>query len=181
MDTSGLPVERPASDREVKDLLTRLHPQFRSIFFRFRVNPVDAEDLLQQALLGFVTQRPKIRNPESWLIGTLKNQCRMHWRKRSRSIYDAVDETLLEGIAEGPRKPDEEVDLRHDLELALDRIPSRCRSLLRARYYRGCGAEEVARLGGYRKSGVYKVLGRCLAALTRQLTTLGFAAEGSDA
>ena len=181
MATSGFPVDRPASEREVKDLLTRLRPQFRSIFFRFRVSPVDAEDLLQQALLGFVTQRRKIHNPESWLIGTLKNQCRMHWRNRSRRLYDAVDETLLEGIAQSTHRPHEEVDLRHDLELALGQIPSRCRSMLRARYYRGCGAEEVARLGGYRKSGVYKVLDRCLAALTRQLTTLGFSAEASDA
>jgi len=173
-----MPLDRAARDREIEDLVEALRPGFRSVLKRFRVPPPDAEDLLQQTFLAFLNQRPRIRNPEAWLTGTLKNQCRLYWRSRRRSLYQAIDATLLEELAGDDGRNTGQLELRHDLDLALGHIPARCRRLLRARYYHGCRGAEAARLTGYRASGVYKVLDRCLAALTRQLASLGFETGG---
>ncbi len=173
----GIPLDRTARDREIESLLEDLRPRFRSVFHRFAIPPTDAEDLLQQTFLAFLNQRPRIQSPEAWLTGTLKNQCRLYWRSRRRNLCEAVDATLLEELATRSNDVGLEpghLELKHDLDLALGHIPARCRRLLRARYYQGCRGAEAARLTGYRASGVYKLIDRCIAALTRQLASLGF-------
>lgn len=174
MPTLGIPPDRGASEAEVEVLLSVLRPRFRSVFRRFAIPPPDGDDLLQQTFLAFIVQRTQVRNPEAWLTATLKNQCRLYWRNRRRNLCEAVDATLLEELAGDDGRGPERLELKHDLDRALGHVPPRCRRLLRARYYEGCRGAEVARLSGYRASGVYKVINRCIAALTHQLASLGF-------
>lgn len=161
--------DRAREERSLEELLKGLEPRFRMIFARFRIPQQDTEDLLQQALLTYVRKRDAVRDPESWLLGTLRNRCLKYWRSRRRRLYTAVDGALLESVAEGGSSQQERAELRHDLASALERIRPRCRSILGLRYGLGCAPRETARRLGYKESSIYKLVERCLAALSTQL------------
>jgi RNA polymerase sigma factor (sigma-70 family) len=139
------------------------------VFARFRIPEQDAEDLLQQALLTYVRKRQTVRNPESWLVGTLRNRCLKYWRSRRRRLYTAVDSAILESVASDGASGQEHSDMRRDLEGAMGRLRPRCRSILGLRYGLGCEPRETARRLGYKESSIYKLMERCLAALSSQL------------
>ncbi|MDX1502822.1 MAG: sigma-70 family RNA polymerase sigma factor [Thermoanaerobaculia bacterium] len=158
-------------------MLERLQPRLRGVFSAFRIPFEDAEDLLQQSLLAYLHKRDAVEDPERWVVGTIRNRCLMYWRSHRRRIYRSVDTAILESVAE-PRRPAQEThDLLHDLDGAIEALPPRCRELLRLRYRVGYEPHEAARELGYKSSGIYKILERCLAALTRQLVRSGLIEE----
>ncbi|MEO8197684.1 MAG: sigma-70 family RNA polymerase sigma factor [Thermoanaerobaculia bacterium] len=159
---------------ELPQLVDRLESEFARLFTYFRIPEQDAEDLLQDALVLFITKRPKIVVPDAWLIGTLRFRCLLYWRKRRRRLLETVDETLLMELAGGipPRQNND--DLARDLSGAIGRLPDRCRSLLRLRYGLGCDDPEVAHRLGYSPTGIRKIAHRCLSALTHQMLASGY-------
>jgi RNA polymerase sigma factor (sigma-70 family) len=157
----------------LEQFLKSVRPRMKALFAHYRVPPQDTEDIAQQALLALVYQRQAIRDPEAWLMGTLRNKCLVYWRERRRTLYDAVDSAVLELVAE-PTAPEQEgADLRRDLAMAIERLPVRCRALLSLRYSQGYEPPELAKRLGYRPTSISKTTNRCLAALTRQLTGPG--------
>jgi len=157
----------------LEQFLKSVRPRMKALFAHYRVPPQDTEDIAQQALLALVYQRHAIRDPEAWLMGTLRKKCLVYWRDRRRKLYDAVDGAVLELMAE-PMAPEQEgADVRRDLAMAIERLPVRCRALLSLRYSQGYEPPELARRLGYRPTSISKTTNRCLAALTRQLTGLG--------
>lgn len=162
------------SENELPQLLDRLEAEFARLFGYFRIPMQDAEDLLQDALLLFITKRAQIHSPEAWLIGTLRYRCLLYWRKRRRRLFETVDETLLEELAGGSLPRQENDDLARDLSGAIGRLPDRCRSLLRLRYGLGCDDPEVAHRLGYSPTGIRKIANRCLSALTHQMLAGGY-------
>ena len=101
--------------------------------------------MLQQALLALLYQWERVRDPESWLFGTVKRHCLMYWRTHRRRIYSAVDSAILEWLSEPIAPSQERTDLLCDLESLIDRLPARCRSVLRLRFRLGYEPPEVAR------------------------------------
>ncbi|MFQ5349794.1 MAG: RNA polymerase sigma factor [Thermoanaerobaculia bacterium] len=159
---------RAIEESSFEELLKGLEPRFRAVLARFRIPEQDAEDLLQQALLAYVRKRDTVHNPESWLVGTLRNRCLKYWRARRRSLYTAVDSAILETVAsDAPSQ--ERSAMRRDLLGAMGRLRPRCRSILGLRYGLGCEPRETARRLGYKESSIYKLVERCLAALSSQL------------
>lgn len=157
----------------LEQFLKSVRPRMKALFAHYRVPPQDTEDIAQQALLALVYQRHAIRDPEAWLMGTLRKKCLVYWRERRRKLYDAVDGAVLELMAE-PTAPEQEgADVRRDLAMAIERLPVRCQELLSLRYSHGYEPPELARRLGYRPTSISKTTNRCLAALTRQLTGLG--------
>lgn len=156
-------------ERSFEEMLRLLEPRFRGVFARFRIPQQDAEDLLQQALLAYVRKSHMVEDPPSWLLGTLRNRCRKYWRARRRSLYTAVDAAILESVAPSGAPDQEQVDIRRDLRGAIGRLRPRCRSILGLRYGLGCEPRETARRLGYKTSSIYKLVERCLAALSNQL------------
>lgn len=161
--------EALSSERNLERFLQQVRPRLRSVFARHRIPPEDAEDILQQTLLALVYQWEKVRDPEAWLMGTVRNQCRLYWRRKRRLLYDAVDAAVLEWLATPEPSPQDRRDLWHDLEASLQRLPERCQRLLRLRYQLGYDAGEVADRMGYSRLSISKITHRCLAALARQL------------
>lgn len=153
---------------DFEDLLQRVEPRLKRLLGSYHIPADDAEDLLQQALLALVYQWAQVRDPECWLFGTLKRHCLMYWRNHRRRVYSAVDSTLLEWLSEPIDPPQERSDLRSDLESLIDRLPSRCRSLLEMRFRLGYEAPEIAARLGYRASSIGKITTRCLAALSKE-------------
>ena len=160
---------RAIEEGSFEELLKGLEPRFRAVFARFRIPEQDAEDLMQQALLIYLRKRHTVRNPETWLVGTLRNRCLKYWRARRRSLYTAIDSAILETVASDGAPGQERSDMRRDLEGAMGRLRPRCRSILGLRYGLGCEPRETARRLGYKESSIYKLMERCLAALSSQL------------
>lgn len=153
----------------LEEVLPRAQPKIRQLFYRYRVPPEDAEDLLQQTLLAMVYKWREIERPEPWLLGTLRKKCLLYWRGRRRRLYDACDASLLELLAGEAQAPQERSAVICDLAAALSQIPSRCRRLLRLRYGLGLDPVELAERLGYSRASIGKLTTRCLAALGSQM------------
>lgn len=156
-----------------EEFLKAVEPKLKRLLVQHHIPSDDAEDLLQQALLALLYRWDQVRDPESWLFGTVKRHCFMYWRTYRRRIYSAVDLTLLE-LLSAPQAPSQErTDLIRDLESLIDRLPRRCQSVLRLRFRLGYEPTEVAQRLGYRESSIGKITNRCLAALSRELLASG--------
>jgi RNA polymerase sigma factor (sigma-70 family) len=167
-------LDHPHRDEvELELFLHQVRPRLKSLFARFRVPPQDTEDILQQALLALIYQLKSVRDPEAWLLGTLKNRCRLYWRDRRRKLYEVMDAAVLDWVAEPSAPEQEHADLVRDLSTVIGRLPERCRSVLMLRYRLGYDSAEIAERLGYSPTSMSKITTRCLAALTRQLTAAG--------
>ena len=162
--------QRSLDEEGVEHLLLSFKPRARAITASFRIPPEDGEDLLQEALLTFLHKRDEIFCPEAWLAATLKRRCLMYWRSRRRNLLRQVDASILELLAGGEEGPQQSIDARCDLDRLLCEVPEKCRSLLVARYREGLTPSETAQSLGYRRSGIYKLIERCLSALTTRVT-----------
>jgi RNA polymerase sigma factor (sigma-70 family) len=170
-------LDHPKVEASLESYLHKVQPRLKALFARYRIPTQDTEDILQQALLALVYQRPSIRDPEAWLVGTIRNKCLLYWREHRRKLYESVDAAVLEFMAEPMAPAQEGADLRRDLDSLLERLPERCRSLLALRYRHGYEPPELAERLGYSQSSISKVTTRCLAALTRHLVTAGICAK----
>ena len=164
-------------DRPLEPLLRRLHPRLRRELVRYGIPLEDAEDLLQETLMALVFKWDSIRNPEAWLFSTLRNRCVIYWRQKDEAVYDAVDTAILDVLAGPQSPPQEQADLRHDLNAALSKLPRRCRDVLRLRYGLGHKSSEIAEELGYETMGMRKLTTRSLALLTRELRAAGLGRE----
>jgi RNA polymerase sigma factor (sigma-70 family) len=162
------------AEPSLEDILIRMEPRLKRVLSRYRIPVQDADDLLQETFLIMISKAGSIRNHDAWLLGTLANRCIIYWRKHRSRLWDLVDATILELLADAEAPPQETSDLRFDLDALLANLPDRCRSVLRLRYGFGCSTAEVAEKMGYCKSSIRKVNRRCLAALTEQLLSAGF-------
>jgi RNA polymerase sigma factor (sigma-70 family) len=167
------------AEPSLEEILARAEPRLKRVLSRYRIPPQDADDLLQETFLIMVSKAGSIRNPDAWLVATLANRCIIYWRRQRAKLWDLVDTTILELLADVEKPPQESSDLRYDLDSLLSHLPDRCRSLLRLRYGFGCSTAETAERMGYCKSSIRKVTRRCLAALTEQLLDAGFHQPGS--
>jgi RNA polymerase sigma factor (sigma-70 family) len=143
----------------------------------YRIPADDAQDVVQQTLLALLYQWEKIRDPECWVLGTLKRHCLMYWRTQRRRLYSAVDAAILEWLSQPVAPAQERADLVADLESVIEKLPPRCQSLLKLRFRLGYEPPEVAAKMGYRASSIGKITTRCLAALSREMMAAGITAD----
>lgn len=162
--------DQALGEESFDELLERLRPRLKQILYRYQVPPEDAEDILQEALLATVLKWERIRNPEAWLVVTLKNRCLIYWRRRRGSVCTPMDTVALELLSEPEDPPQEREHLRWDLNSLIDKnLPSRHRDLVRMRYLMGHTPSEVAERLGYQQSSVRKLASRALARLSEQV------------
>ncbi|HEY7215822.1 MAG TPA: sigma-70 family RNA polymerase sigma factor [Thermoanaerobaculia bacterium] len=156
-------------EASLEGFLRQVRPRLKALFGHFKIPPQDTEDILQQALLALLYRPERVRDPEAWLLGTLRNKCLLYWREKKRKLYESVDTSILERMAEPLAPAQEGADFRKDLESALECLPERCRSLLSLRFELGYEPPEVAERMGYSPASISKVTTRCLDALTRHM------------
>jgi len=172
--------EQPEPAVSFDDFLKKVEPKLKRILVLYRIPADDSEDVLQQTLLNLLYQWDRVRDPEWWLLGTLKRHCLMYWRTHRRRIYSAVDTTILEWLSEPFAPSQERTDFLTDLESMIGRLPTRCRSLLQLRFRYGYETPEVAKRLGYRASSIGKITNRCLDALSREMLLEGLAEEAPE-
>jgi RNA polymerase sigma factor (sigma-70 family) len=175
------PDQSPDPPLSFDEFLKDMEPKLKALLATFRIPAEDAEDVLQQTLLALLYQWDRVRDPECWLLGTLKRHCLMYWRNHRRRIYSAVDSTMLEWLSAPVSPNQEKADMLCDLDNLLERLPSRCRSLLQLRFRMGYEAPEIARQLGYQASSIGKITTRCLAALSRELLAAGLSINEPEA
>jgi len=174
----GMPtLESPEPELTFDEFLKKVEPKLKRLLSLYHIPTDDAEDVLQQSMLALVYQWDRVRDPECWVLGTLKRNCLMYWRTNRRRIYSAVDSTILELLSEPVAPSQERTDFLFDLENLLGRLPGRCREILRLRFHFGYEPPEVARRLGYQVSSIGKITNRCLAALSRELLAAGLGRE----
>lgn len=166
-----------ASEQDLDGILRRLRPRIESILHHYRIPEQDAEDLVQDVALSLVCREDRPESPEAWMIAGLRYRCLMYWRSRRRCLYRAVDDSLLEILAEPAPASTRRVDIAHDLSKLLPKIPSRCRSILKMRYALGLEPREVAQEMGYEKSSIATITKRCLSTLSQKLLGIGYVRE----
>jgi RNA polymerase sigma factor (sigma-70 family) len=132
--------------------LEGLHRQYRRLLLsvaarKFGVPDVDAEALLQEAMIAFLTTHTRIENPKAWLVATMCNLSRRYWRCRIRT--DDIEGGVLSHGAEAASDPSIdriEQQLVMNRVLALLQIPDR--EVLRLRYLEQLKARVIAEMLG---------------------------------
>lgn len=101
-----------------------------------RLSEADAADVSQTVWLRLVESLPRLREPAAlggWLSTTTRHECLRLLRRSGREVSDA--EIDLTGKASDDQTPEAAVEAgerRLAVRRALDRLPIRCQSLLRA-------------------------------------------------
>lgn len=162
----------PAPD--LAELARTLRPQFLAILRRYQIPSRDAEDLIQETFLIYLYKAAQIARPAAWLCSTLRNRCRMYWRRSRLRL-----EVMIDPVALGERSPSEGADQERweraaDLEVGLASLDPRHRAVLMLRHGLGESAGEVAPLCGYSPASIRKVASRARLVVARRLRALGF-------
>jgi DNA-directed RNA polymerase specialized sigma24 family protein len=156
--TGGRAVSDPRAIAEVApELHRRLRRRMGLMLYRHRIPPQGGEDLVQSSWLLAVARWPDIRDPESWLLGTLERRCIVYWRQRQ---LQAQRYQPLDGLAPEPAIAPVQAqrDRLVDLGMAVRRLPLAQRRLLACRYRLGMSPPETAAALGLAPSTVRPII-----------------------
>jgi RNA polymerase sigma factor (sigma-70 family) len=124
----------------------RMYRDYRRLLFsiavrKFNVPVSDAETLVQDAWVAFLTQDARIHDPKAWLAATMRNLSRHYWRQRGRIERVEVSIDAAERVA----------DLNADgmertlvVRKVLSLLTSRDRDILRLHYFERLTAAAIA-------------------------------------
>jgi RNA polymerase sigma factor (sigma-70 family) len=127
---------------------------------KFRIPESEAESLIQEVFLSFMTTTTKISNIKSWLVAAMCNASRHYWRVQGRTEslpedFDEHTDPLSDDVAE-------EIAMVITMQQALDYLQPRCRETLHLHYYEGLSANEVARAQDTTSRYAEKLIHNCL-------------------
>jgi RNA polymerase sigma factor (sigma-70 family) len=110
---------------------------------KFRINDVDAENLIQEVFLSFLQTCTRIDNVRAWLVAAMCNASRHHWRATGRveplpDDYDNQSDPDSQSLAD-------RFAMQMTVQQVLRYMQPRCRETLRLHYYEGRSAVDVAK------------------------------------
>ena len=147
--------------------LEQLRPALANVLRRYHIPPIDAEDLVQEALAVTLDKWPEVEQLDRWIPAVLANRCISYWRARRRR--DFVFQPIPPGWDAGYPGHDAAVEARVEVRRLLPRIPPGQRRLAFLRFWLGYSAGAAGRAAGYHPSSGRKMVGRALAALRKLL------------
>jgi RNA polymerase sigma-70 factor (ECF subfamily) len=133
-------------------------------FLHRRSSPADADDLFQETWLRVVRARRRFdarRRFSTWLFQIANNLCRDRFRRGATAARGR------EALADAPRAPAPDPELRLDLAQRLAALPDRLREVLVLRFYRDLGEREIGDLLGIPVGTVKSRVHSALRALRR--------------
>ena len=157
-----------ADDRASQDighvlpaLSARLRRSFRGVLYSYGIPADDGEDLVQTTLLLAVAKWNDIRDPEAWLLGTLRKRCILYWRtRRSHMEYTRPIEEMDREYSVEPDQTRRQ--LFADLEKVWHHLPPTQRKLLFLRFREGMNPGEAAQEVGLAQNSVRKTTQRAI-------------------
>src|SRR3954453_13438678 len=107
------------AEPSLEEILARAEPRLKRVLSRYRIPPQDADDILQETFLIMVSKAGRPPNPDAWLVPTLANRCIIYWRRQRSKLWDLVDTTILELLADVEGPPQGTAGRRLDLDSVL--------------------------------------------------------------
>jgi RNA polymerase sigma-70 factor (ECF subfamily) len=156
--------------------MERLLIRAQEVAYRFSLlvcgHVEDAEDVMQDALLGTYRHVREIEDPSAfrtWLYATVRNACLM--KRRRRAGEPATFEQPLDVASAAPRPDERMVDAWIDRRLrrALASLPPAYRMIVVLREIEGLTTKEVAAVSGISEANVKTRLHRAHAMLRKKL------------
>ncbi|HVR08037.1 MAG TPA: sigma-70 family RNA polymerase sigma factor [Thermoanaerobaculia bacterium] len=154
-------------------VLDQVRPQLARTFGRYRIPVADSEDLMQNALLALFTSWSQVREPASWLVGTVRNQCRKYVQGQLASKIVPAGPEQLERLAGAAAGGAEQICTRLDLARLLGALTPRQRNLLWLVFRLGLDECELARVLGDAKPASLRQARRRACRRLRELMTAG--------
>jgi RNA polymerase sigma factor (sigma-70 family) len=143
------------------ETVERLRPRLKQTLWSFRLQPEEAEDVLQDALIVALDHlhRDVIQDLDAWILVTLRYQCLMFFRKEeARLRREAIWAELV-----AARRPGLGPHLTEALQSGIAQLPSKDRLIIRLRLA-GHSNRDISELTGY---SIHTVRKACLLAVRR--------------
>jgi RNA polymerase sigma factor (sigma-70 family) len=127
---------------------------------KFRVPEEDAEALIQEIFVSYLSAGAGIRDVRAWLVAAVSNASRHYWRIHGRTEslpenFGERSDPLSHGLAETFAR-------RLTMHQTLGYLHEKCRETLRLHYFEGCSAMEVARRLDTTNRYAEKLIHNCL-------------------
>lgn len=143
-------------------VVERMRPKLHALFYRFRLSPEDAEDVLQSALVQALVRWPQIRNKDAWLYVTVFRMCRGAWRSAWKRDVVPMDPQDLEWVGGAAAPPQERLERIADVARVCRSLSRRQEKVLILRHGHGLKAAEVAAEVGVQPCSVRKLAHRAM-------------------
>ncbi len=138
-----LPPAEPEPD-EIGELYIRHRPLLLHIACRkFRIGDTEAESLLQEVFLSFMTTTTTVENVKAWLVAAMCNASRHYWRGQGKT--ESLPENFDDHCDPKSNSIADQVAVEITLRQALDYLQPRCRDTLFLHYFEGRSAVDVAK------------------------------------
>ncbi len=112
---------------------------------RFAFSADEAEDIVQDVFQALLVKRPRMRDPQAYLVGMFYNRCRDRAVSRSRQRSREVGLDALEVAGD---RTAERLQAACAVAGAYRLIDPDCRRLLQGYFVAGWSLEEIARITG---------------------------------
>lgn len=154
---AGAETEQERLERETVEIMDQLGNAILRLAYSYLHNMEDAEDILQETLIKFVTTKPVFENEKhrkAWLLTVAANLA------KNRIEYNRVrsSEELNEEIA-GAAPEEEEDDLSYVWE-AVKKLPDNQREVIHLFYQEGYKTAEIANILGRKEATIRSDLKR---------------------
>ena len=110
---------------------------------KFRIGEAEAESLLQEVFLSFMTTTTKVENIKAWLVAAMCNASRHYWRGQGKT--ESLPENFDDHCDPKSNSIADQVAMEITLRQALEYLQPRCRDTLFLHYFEGRSAVDVAR------------------------------------
>lgn len=150
------------ADNGIPDSLEVYRPALHRFIARRISDPLEVEDLVQEALLRLVAGDHEgigPDNPQAWLFRVAHNLVADYYRRPRHAGFEPIDQ--LDSLAfERPTQEDERqrADLQYLMEAALSELSYNCRAVFVLRRFEDCDTAEIARRLGISRRMVQKYL-----------------------
>ena len=135
------------SEHAFRDLVSRYQaPLYRFVWRQVR-NHAEADDLCQEIFVRVFVKAGSFRGESSfrtWLFQIAINQCRNHFRSRSRERLEDVEVESLPLADRAASEAAEAAQQARRLRAAVDALPPRQRDTLELRFDQDCTFAEIA-------------------------------------
>ncbi len=157
VEAAGAETEQERLERETVEIMDQLGNAILRLAYSYLHNMEDAEDILQETLIKFVTTKPVFENEKhrkAWLLTVAANLA------KNRIEYNRVrsSEELNEEIA-GAAPEEEEDDLSYVWE-AVKKLPDNQMEVIHLFYQEGYKTAEIANILGRKEATIRSDLKR---------------------
>jgi RNA polymerase sigma factor (sigma-70 family) len=102
----------------------------------------DAESLVHDAFVAYLTQADLVQNAKAWLVGTVRNGCKQYWKRRKREVA-MPDESSFWPDEKAAGRADQLMDTLVATKV-MRQLGDRDRDLLERFYLRGESTSAIA-------------------------------------